>query len=732
MKRYLTKFIPPLISTILYFCFVAAGTAAESLVYEAKLPSDVNTTPLLCEKLPCAELFPSASHFSARKGKPSYVEAIKTDEKGDHIIGYVFLSTDVVDIPAYSGKPIVTLIGLDTEGYFIGSKILKHSEPILLLGIPEKQLLDYVSQYRGLHVTDKIEIGKKSSSEKGTAKLDGITGATVTLIAQNQVMSKAGLTIARQTGLIKSPPKPKAEFTKVNLSDNWQTLVEAHVIERLRVDNAQVGLPNNEQAYIDLHFAYLNHPSIGNRLLGQENYQSLMTRLKTNEHAVLILGNGTESFKGSGFVRGGIYDRIQITQGYDSYTFRDLDYLNVWGINVADAPSFKESGIFIIRDAQTFSPAYPWSLLFLGNKMDKQTAQKTFASFEGEYWLPDRFLADGRPFVERPEAVWKKIWRERLVEIVLFSVFLLVTIVLYARRDSLVRRSSNKDRRPVQWPRNVLWIFSVVFVGFFALAQPSITQVLTWIHAVLSDFRWDLFLSDPLIFLFWWFIAITVIIWGRGLFCGWMCPFGSMTELMYKIAGKLGLKKFQFKLPYALHQKLRWLKYLVFFMLLAVSFVSMPLAEQLAEIEPFKTTFFIGILNRTWPFTLFVTLILGLSIFTERPFCKYLCPLGACLAIPTKFRFDGLKRKSECQTCSACAKGCGSLAIDAKGNIDHMECLLCLDCMIFYYDDHACPPLAKERKRRERLKLPLTGINSEGYFIPITIVEDKSREMGKP
>lgn len=65
------------------------------------------------------------------------------------------------------------------------------------------------------------------------------------------------------------------------------------------------------------------------------------------------------------------------------------------------------------------------------------------------------------------------------------------------------------------------------------------------------------------------------------------------------------------------------------------------------------------------------------------------------------------------------AAGCGSLAIDAQGRIDQRECLLCMDCMVLYYYTHACPPLSKERKHRERAGLPLTPISAKGYFISI-------------
>ena len=92
--------------------------------------------------------------------------------------------------------------------------------------------------------------------------------------------------------------------------------------------------------------------------------------------------------------------------------------------------------------------------------------------------------------------------------------------------------------------------------------------------------------------------------------------------------------------------------------------------------------------------------------------------------MPSTFRWFGLRRKPDCSTCKACAVGCGSMAIDEHGRIDHRECLHCLDCMILYTDTHACPPLAKERKLRERQGLPLTRIGRDGYFIPIHPVPD--------
>lgn len=697
--------------------------AVAQSAYEAALPADLHTNPALCSLVPCTEVLPAATGFSERKGMPPYVEGYIEKNGKRERVGYVMLSTDITDTPAYSGKPVVTLIGIDTKGHFTGIKILKHSEPILLLGIPESDLIAFNNQYLGKFVGDNIEIGQ-SRPDEGIIGLDAISGATVTVIAQNQVMMTSGAAVGRQVGILQPTIRPQARFSRLGTAPDWAALVKTGAVQRLTVKAEQVGLPRSPEPFIDLWYGYLNHPDLGMAIMGERGWQDLMARLKPGEHALFVIRTaGAESFKGSGFVRGGIYDRVQVKQGQDAFTFRDTDYLNLYGISASGAPSFSESGIFIIR-SPSFSGAFPFKFIFLGNRVDRETGARTFVNFDNEYWLPAQYLEGGRPVVIKPEAAWMKVWKARIVEIILFTALLVAVAVVYAFRDKLTRRSSHKSKWPVDMFKYSFWTLSIFFVGFHLMAQPSVTQVLTWFHSLLFRWEWELFLSDPFIFLFWIFIAITVFVWGRGLFCGWMCPFGSLSELLYKVAGHLGLRRFQFMLPMAWHNRLKWVKYIVFFGLLAVSLFSMGLAEKLAEVEPFKTTFLVGLLNRSWPYTLFAASLLGLSLFTERPFCKYLCPLGAGLAMPTTFRWFGLRRKQECTTCHACAKGCGSLAIDGDGRIDQRECMLCLDCMVLYTDDHACPPLAQERKRRTKAGLPLTPIDANGYFIPVVMVED--------
>ena len=692
--------------------------AAGNGTYEAELPAELATAKDMCALLPCKDVFPGATHFSERKGQPPYVEAYDKAGDGRQLLGYVMLSTDITDTPAYSGKPVVTLIGMDKTGRFVGVKVLKHSEPILLLGIPESALLKFNDQYLGKSVADKIEIGQ-SRPDENVVGLDAISGATVTVIAQNQVMMASGSAVARQVGILAPTVREPARYKVTGESLTWDELVGRGAVQHLRVMPEQLGQERSADPFIELWFGDLSHPDIGKSVLGNAGWDNLKLQLKQDEHAIFIIRTaGRESFKGSGFVRGGLYDRVQVRQGADSFTFRDLDYLNLYGVRAAGAPSYNESAIFIIR-SNAFSDAYPWKLSLLGNRIDRATGARSFTSFDTAYWLPGSMLEGGRPKIDEPDAPWVRIWKSRAVEIALFALLLVAVTVVYAFREKLTRLSTHKNKWPVNAFKYTAWALSIGFVGFGAMAQPSITQVLTWFHALLFQWTWSLFLSDPFIFLFWIFIIVTVFLFGRGLFCGWMCPFGSLSEAIYKVARKVGFKRFQRPVPQVWHDRLKWLKYVIFFGLITVSMFSMGLAEKLSEVEPFKTTFLVGIQNRAWPYGLFVAAILGLSIFIERPYCKYICPLGASLAMPSTFRWFGLKRKQDCNSCKACAVGCGAQAIDADGRIDHRECLHCLDCMILYTDTKGCPPLAKERKRREKDGLEITPIGVNGYFIPI-------------
>ncbi|MBT4589257.1 MAG: 4Fe-4S binding protein, partial [Rhodospirillaceae bacterium] len=202
-------------------------------------------------------------------------------------------------------------------------------------------------------------------------------------------------------------------------------------------------------------------------------------------------------------------------------------------------------------------------------------------------------------------------------------------------------------------------------------------------------------------FLIWGAVAASLLFWGRGVYCGWLCPFGALQELLNR-AAKL-IKIPQIKMPFALHERLWPIKYIIFLGLFGMSLYSFELAEEMAEVEPFKTAIVLTFL-RTWPYVFYAIALLVIGLFIERFFCRYLCPLGGALGIPGRLRMnEWLRRHKECGSpCHRCAKECMVQAIHPNGQINPNECIQCLHCQTLYYDSHHCPPMIHLRLKRDR------------------------------
>ena len=100
--------------------------------------------------------------------------------------------------------------------------------------------------------------------------------------------------------------------------------------------------------------------------------------------------------------------------------------------------------------------------------------------------------------------------------------------------------------------------------------------------------------------------------------------------------------------------------------------------------------------------------LLGAGLFIERFFCRYVCPLGAGLAIPAKLKiFDWLKRRPQCgRECRLCETKCPVGAIDPLGRINPNECVMCLRCQTIMDDENTCPVLKRRARGAGGFKAP--------------------------
>jgi NosR/NirI family nitrous oxide reductase transcriptional regulator len=686
-----------------------------------------------------AELVPSANRFGAIEGDPPVAAAFA----GDRLLGHVYLNADFTSSTGYSGKPINILVGLSPDGTIVGAKLIEHHEPIVLIGIPPQKIENFIKGYVGLKATEIPSLTKVGPP------VDIVSGATVSVMVIGDSITRSAIRVARARGLIDRQPATTAQPTVNKVVDpsagaieSWNDLLGDGSVRRLHLSvgdvNEAFARSGNQTAaqqpepgdpddtFIDLYTALVSVPAIGRSLLGEQGFEQLSQRLKPGQQAIVIAGEGRYSFKGSGYVRGGIFDRIELVQGDNTIRFRDRDHRRLGDLEAEDAPSLPEIGLFVVPDNASFDPAAPWRLQLLVQRAIGGR-DKAFLTSDVSYALPDKYVkaepgpqaqpqasAPSRPAdTTAPSAVsteqadletplWQRLWRERIVDIAILLTALTLLAVIFFAQDQLVRRPRLYDAVRVGF-----LLFTIFWIGWWAHAQLSVVNVLTFTSALRTDFRWDYFLMDPLIFILWFAVAAGMLFWNRGMFCGWLCPFGALQELLNRGARLIGIP--QLAIPFGAHQRLVSIKYIVFLVLFGLSLYELAFAEKASEVEPFKTAIILHFW-RDWPFVLYATGLLGAGLFINRFFCRYLCPLGAALAIPARLRmFDWLRRYRECgNPCQQCAKACPVQAIHPEGHINPNECIQCLHCQMLYHHAYRCPVAIQRRLRREK-RLAMTS-----------------------
>ncbi|WP_429811829.1 4Fe-4S binding protein [Ensifer sp. B1-9] len=708
-------------------------------------------------KVQPAELFAGADRFGDPIGEP----AIAPVYKGADIAGYAYLNSDFTNSTGYSGKPIHIVVGIDKTGVVRGLKLVDHKEPIVLIGIPEARVVESLNSIIGR------DLSRVASGAERPPQVDIVSGATVTVLVMGDSVVRSAVKLVRSGRLGDNAAATVASAAPVRKLDpsqqevrDWQTLLGDGSIRSLRLDVGEVSeaflrvnhkdaaekpeTANPKDRFIDLYLAPVSVLSIGKSLLGEEGYARLAKRLKPSQSAILVAGDGAYSFKGSGYVRGGIFDRIELLQDGQGLRFRDRDHTRLTQIAAEGAPRLREIALYIIPDNFTFDVTEPWELQLLVQR-STGVRDKATLPYDLGYTLPERYMiveaapaqAAAQPAAAAPaqaeaEAgqlddqqvpLWVGIWEMSRASVVIASAGLLALTAIFFFQNWLVSRP-----KLFGWIRRGYLLFALVWLGWYANAQLSVVNVLTFVNSLITGFHWEFFLSAPLIFILWAAVAAALLFWGRGPFCGWLCPFGALQELTNGIAK--WLKVPQIKLPWGLHERLWPVKYIIFLGLFGLSLYSVALAETFAEIEPFKTAIILKF-AREWPFVLFALTLLAAGLFIERFYCRYLCPLGAALAIPGRIRmFEWLKRWPECGSpCQRCAKECPVQSIHPEGQINVNECIYCMHCQELYQDDQRCPHMIQVRLKREKF-MALSTPASRGQAPAKTVVTHKGKPIG--
>jgi len=656
-----------------------------------------------------AALFPGASKLGPTTGQPPAAPVFRAGA----LAGYVFSTFAVSGSKGYSGKPIDIVVGLDLGGRITGAVLRSHQEPILVIGVLERDLLAFVERFRNHDIRDRVRVGGRT--RKGQKGIDAISGATVSSAVISDTILHSARKVARSRGILKTGGGgPRLDIDRFEALD-WPTLLERGLVARLVLDNRRVDRALDKDAgasasgrdpnarFITLYAGLATPALAGRNLLGSHLYNRVMAARRPGAQTVFVAASGLYSFKGTAWRRRGRFDRVRIVQdGRTIALTREQHYL-IEKLAAAKAPELREMAYFVLPPDARLNPVKPWRIE-LAVRRPGRGGDMAVARFALEYRPPKALvLAAPAPSAQpRDEVLWQQIWRDRTVSIAILLAALAVLTGILFFQEPMVRRP-----RLYQATRIGFLLFTLVWLGWWAGAQLSVVNVLTFTQSLLTDFKWELFLLEPLIFILWGYVAAAMLFWGRGVFCGWLCPFGALQELTNRAARML--KAPQLEIPWGLHERLWPIKYIIFMGLFALSLGSMAQAISVAEIEPFKTAIVLHFW-RAWPYVLFAALLIAVGLFIERFFCRYLCPLGGALALPARARmFEWLVRRPECgRPCQTCAALCTVKAIHPEGRINPNECIHCLHCQMIYSDDHLCPPLIERRKRLERQMKALT------------------------
>ena len=632
-------------------------------------------------------------------------------------VGYVFESIDLAPIPGFEGTPFNLLIAIDAQGNFTSVEVLRQHEPVFLSGLGIGPLNDFVAQYAGNNIKQRITIsnvyGERNRANTDSSKvvLDGVTKATASIHIVNQTVLASALAVARvRLGL--STPKeriPAEVRADIFEKKDFATLLKDGEIIHRQWTNAEVealfsgtegsgldpiALSEPGATFVDLYVAYLNAPTIGRALLGEAGYTKLMGRLSPGQSAYWIASAGRQGLFDEDFVRGTVPARLTLSQDGVPLEARDAD-LDLSA--PVGAPAFASTLILKTPDLSGLDPGRPVSIgLDVVREKGQVYPTRIRQTLNLEYSAPSSYFT----YPPTPLPEWLVAWGARWPELAAISLALILLSVVLAKPRWI---SINKRRLAIF--RLSFLAFTLVFIGWYAQGQLSIVQLTGAVKTLAAGQNLGSFLYDPVSLLLIAFTLISFFVWGRGTFCGWLCPFGALQEFLALLAQRLHIKAK--RLPASLEVALERGRYVLLLALLVAAAFAPQLAESLVEVEPFKTSITLAF-DRSWPFVAWAVGLLLLSAVYYKFFCRFICPLGAAITFGGRLRrWDWLPRRKECgQPCQTCKSRCEYDAIARDGHIIYDRCFQCLDCVGIYHDDQRCAPLIFRARKGRDFPLP--------------------------
>ena len=619
-------------------------------------------------------------------------------------IGFLFSTYETTGAKGYSGDYFDIIVGLKPDGRLAGSVIVELHEPMICpTCVPQTKLTALHETFRGANINRRVNLNSGTGGGRG---YDGVTGATISATLTTNGIITAAKRILRQTGL-GSNEGPFYLNIDEFFEHSWPELVEwgavvgkkytkLEILNELNPDNDGY-VKNPEKIFTNIYAGLANPASVGKNIFGSKWYSYHVSQLATGDNLLVVLGSGKYTWKKNQ------YNLVTLIQNNKKWKFSTNEVLKATALRIKEKPNLSQIGLLRIPKEWGFKPLEKWTLEF---SINEKFASGTISL---NYELPIRLIT-GEPLAledaglrpiqtaflglvrESKLSGWQLEWANQDYSIIFLCILLIILtlIIIFQKKLSKIRKSHS-------YIRLIFLTITLTWIGWIAQSQLSIVNIISYAQALVLGKGFTQFLFEPLMVIIFIYTLVSLILLGRGLFCGWLCPFGALQELLFKIGRFFKLPEIH--IPFWINERLWVIKYIILMMIVGTTIIGSSYSYNLIEIEPFKTAI-TSYFSRSLPYIFYSVILLAIAIFSERFFCRFVCPLGAVLAFLGKFHIlKMIPRRPECgNPCHLCEKSCPVQAIEPSGKINMDECFQCLDCEVEYYDDKRCPPLIFQKK----------------------------------
>jgi len=702
-----------------------------------------------------AVVFPGgAERLGPEEGSPPAIAIYKADK----VVAYVFSTLDIIAAPGYSTTPFDVIGGVDLDGRITGAKVVFHNEPYIVHDVQRQRLLDtFLAREAGRALRGGANILPPdfvAGATISTRAMRAAVSITAGLVLRARV-ARPPVAVAAP-GVPAPAPVPTLDVESFSRK-SWDALLAAGAVVRRRVTSGEVAealaaagapgaqlevpLGRSDKLYIEFATALFTPAAIGGNLVGMINFEDFKRKMPGDAQAVFVASNGPYNFLGTKYFNSASrhFDRLRLVQDGKTFEFRQDDYqwVNPFGEGIRGQ---EDAGLFALPSDSGFDPLKPWRLeLLVNGELVGPGAPPVTVAFGLDYNVPDLqalttslddargehaaagearvgetaaanrqdSTAQGAAEPEAPLApglvealddsavpAWVEAWNDARVNVAILGVLLSALTLIFVFQAQLARY-----RLAHRLVRNGFLLIVLVWLGWTAGVQLSIVNVMNYVMAPFNHFDIGFYLAEPLMVIIAAYTLVSLVLIGRGVFCGWLCPFGALQELLGQLSRALRVP--QWNPPAALEKRLWMGKYIAAAAVLVLVLTQIDASGATLEIEPFKTAI-TSKFTRAWPYVLYAAALLAVGLFSERAYCRFLCPLGGVLAFLDRLHLlDLLKRRPECgNPCHLCERSCPVRAIEKTGKIVTAECFQCLDCQVEYYDDKRCPPLVQAARLR--------------------------------